>query len=292
MYRNGLEKKDFSVSDRALEAVIDDYTSEAGVRNLERTLAKLMRKAAREISETGTKKVKVTAKNLEEYLGPPIIKNDISAKKDMVGVCNGMAWTSVGGVLLPIEATVIPGTGKLLLNGSLGEVMTESAKLAITFARTLGPEYKVPEKLMTEYDIHIHAPEGAVPKDGPSAGVTMATAILSALTLRSVRHDVAMTGEITLRGRVLPIGGLREKTMAAYRNRITTVLIPRENEADLADVDPVVREAIRFIPVKTADEVFAAAICPEVAQPSETAPPVSTAAIPAPEAPERALVTS
>ncbi len=290
--RCGLTGAQVRVSKEALYTIIDHYTREAGVRTLERLIASVFRKCAARIVEDGAKSLRVTPQLAEELLGPrKFFPDDLSAK-DEVGIANGLAWTSVGGEMLQVEVSVMEGTGKLELTGQLGDVMKESAQAAVTFIRANAAKYGVSPTFYKDRDIHVHVPEGAVPKDGPSAGVTMATAILSALTLRSVRHDVAMTGEITLRGRVLPIGGLREKTMAAYRNRITTVLIPRENEADLADVDPVVREAIRFIPVKTADEVFAAAICPEVAQPSENAHPVSTAAIPAPEAPERALVTS
>ena len=220
-----------------------------------------MRKAARKLQEEpDLDQVKVGAKNLQSFLGPPMIKNEVQSRKDAVGIVNGLAWTSVGGVLLPIEALVIPGTGKLTLTGSLGEVMTESAKLAITYARTLPESFRIPAKLLTDFDIHIHAPEGAVPKDGPSAGVTMATAIVSAASGIPVNHDVAMTGEITLQGRVLAIGGLKEKLLAAFKSGIHNVLIPKGNVPDLQDVPDEVKGALNIRAVETVLDVLNAAL--------------------------------
>lgn len=199
-------------------------------------------------------------KNLEEYLGPRKFRNESQNKKDMIGLVNGLAWTSVGGEMLPIEVAVMDGTGKIELTGSLGDVMKESARTAISCIRTRADKLGISKDFYSKYDIHIHAPEGAVPKDGPSAGAAMATAITSALTNIPIRHDVAMTGEITLLGRILPIGGLREKTMAAYRAGIKTVLIPSENVCDLAEVDSVVKDSVEFLPMEKIDQVLDAAL--------------------------------
>ena len=259
--QKGLTKDNFKINNKAIYKIIDSYTREAGVRNLERKLADVMRKSAVKIVDNPDEVIKVTDKNLNEFLGTVIYSDDASSKADEVGVVNGLAWTSVGGTLLPIETAVMKGKGNITLTGSLGDVMQESAKTAITCIRCISDKYKINSDFYKECDIHIHAPEGAVPKDGPSAGVTMATAIFSALTGVAVRHDVAMTGEITLRGRVMPIGGLKEKSMAAYKNGIKTVIIPFDNIKDLDEVDISVKENVQFIPVKTITEVLKIAIC-------------------------------
>ena len=202
----------------------------------------------------------VSPKNMEELLGPRRYKRDENAKKDEIGLVNGLAWTSVGGEMLPIEVAVMDGTGKMELTGSLGDVMKESIRTAVSCIRTHAKDWGVPTDFYTKKDIHVHCPEGAVPKDGPSAGIAMVTAITSALTGIPVRHDVAMTGEVTLRGRVLPIGGLREKSMAAYRSGIHTVLFPADNVPDLSEVDAVVREAVTFVPVSHVNEVLPKAL--------------------------------
>ena len=257
---NGLTRDNFKISNKGIYAIIDSYTREAGVRNLERTLATLMRKAAVKILEDEEQVIKITDKNIGEYLGAVRYSDDFKSRDDEVGVVNGLAWTSVGGTLLPVEVAVMKGKGNLTLTGSLGDVMQESAKAAITCVRKNLDKYIVNTDFYKESDIHIHAPEGAVPKDGPSAGVTMATALFSALTKKKVRSDVAMTGEITLRGKVMPIGGLREKSMAAYKNGIKTVIIPFENIKDLEEVDPVVKENVNFVPVKNITEVLETAV--------------------------------
>lgn len=261
MEKNGLDSREFSVNDRALEEIIGKYTSEAGVRNLERTLAKLMRKAARRLAEDSElHQIRVGVKNLQEFLGPPMIHDDIAVKKDTVGAVNGLAWTSVGGVLLPVEVLLMPGSGKCILTGNLGDVMKESAQIASSYVRTLKDDYVIPEDLLTKYDIHIHAPEGAVPKDGPSAGVTLITALTSAVTGIKVDHDLAMTGEITLQGRVLAIGGLKEKLIAAYKAGISKVIIPKSNVSDLQNVPSEVKEKINIIPVERVEEVLERAL--------------------------------
>ena len=257
---NGIRRGQLRLDDEALRAIITDYTKESGVRTLERQLGKLCRRAAMRLVETGVKRIDVTAKSLREFLDTPPYAEDARSKMDQIGVVNGLAWTEVGGELLEVEAGVMDGTGKLELTGNLGQVMQESVKAAYTCLRSRAAELGIAPDFYKTKDIHVHFPEGAVPKDGPSAGIAIATAMLSALTGRAVRHDVAMTGEVTLRGRVLPIGGLREKTMAAKRSGIRTVIIPRENEKALADIDPAVREALRFITAETVDAVFAHAL--------------------------------
>lgn len=257
---HGLNGRTFKINDNALYALIDGYTREAGVRKLEQKIAALCRKAAAEIVGGEAKSLTVRETNLEKLLGPrKFVPLSIDAEAE-VGVVNGLAWTSVGGEMLRIEAAVFEGTGKLELTGSLGDVMKESAMAAVSYIRSNANKYGVDPKFYKEKDIHIHVPEGAVPKDGPSAGVTMATALLSALTQVPVNSFVAMTGEISLTGRVLPIGGLREKTMAAYRMGIKTVVIPKKNVPDLAETDEKVRAAIEFIPVEKLNEVFEVAL--------------------------------
>lgn len=257
---NGLTKDNFKINNKAIYKIIDSYTREAGVRNLERKLSAIMRKAAVKIIDNPEEIIKITEKNLNDYLGTVIYSDDSVSKVDEVGLVNGLAWTSVGGTLLPIETAIMKGSGKIQLTGSLGDVMQESAKAAITCIRCISDKYKINPDFYKENDIHIHAPEGAVPKDGPSAGITMATAIFSALTGAAVKHSVAMTGEITLRGKVMPIGGLREKSMAAFKNNIKTVIIPFDNIKDLDEVDPAVKDKLQFIPVKNLEEVLKIAI--------------------------------
>ena len=256
----GIKRKNFRMTDKAIYSVIDFYTREAGVRNLERELIAILRKAAVAILSDPETVVRVNDKNLDAYLGVKKYLDDISAKKDEVGLVNGLAWTAVGGTLLPLECVVMPGSGKIELTGSLGDVMQESAKAAITAIRTRCERYQIDADFYKNNDIHLHALEGAIPKDGPSAGVTMATALYSALTGLPVRADVAMTGEIGISGKVLPIGGLKEKSMAAYKSGVKHVIIPKENERDLADFDPEIRENITYHPVETIDEVLALAI--------------------------------
>lgn len=254
--RHGLNLRSLRISDEALRLVIDGYTREAGVRGLERAIAKICRKCARKLADGEGKSVKVAVDSLEEYLGPRKYKDDSIYQKDEIGVVNGLAWTAVGGETMPVEVAVLDGSGKLELTGSLGDVMKESARTAISYVRSRAAELRIDRDFYKNKDIHIHVPEGAVPKDGPSAGVTVATAMISALTGIAVKHDVAMTGEITLRGRVLPIGGLREKAMAAYIHSMKTVIIPKDNEPDLAEIDEVVRESLRFVPADHLDTVI------------------------------------
>ena len=244
---HGLKGTQLKIEDKALDELIQFYTKEAGVRSLERYIASLCRKAAKKIASGEAKRVTVRAKELQSWLGVKKYLPDLSSRTDQVGVVNGLAWTSVGGVLMPLEVIVLKGTGKIEVTGSLGDVMKESAKIAVSYVRSVADKYGIDPDFYKNNDIHIHAPEGAVPKDGPSAGVTMTTALVSALSGRSVRADVAMTGEITLHGRVLPIGGLREKTMAAYKAEIGTVIIPVANNPDLEEVDDAVKDAIRFV---------------------------------------------
>ncbi len=258
--RHGLSKRTLKITDAALSDVIDCYTRESGVRNLERELASICRKAAKHIVEDGVTKVTVDADDLKIFLGPKKILPETISAYDEVGVVNGMAYTQSGGDLLKVEAAVMDGTGKLELTGSLGDVMKESAHAAITYARQIAEQYGIASDFYTKKDIHIHFPEGAVPKDGPSAGITTLTAIISALSDIPVRRDVSMTGEITIRGNVLPIGGLREKTMSAYSAGVRTIIIPADNLKDLHEVDPLVRENVTFIPCRRASEVLTNAL--------------------------------
>lgn len=260
---SGIKASQFKITKNALYDLIDSYTREAGVRSLERRINDLLRKTAVHIVEDKEYKLSVTLKNIEDFLGPRKYKPETIEKENMVGVVNGLAWTAVGGTTLPIEVALLKGTGKIELTGSLGDVMKESAKIALSCARTMADKLKFDADFYQKNDIHIHAPEGAVPKDGPSAGITMTTAIISALTNRPVRKDIAMTGEITLRGRVLPIGGLKEKSMAAYRVGIKTVIIPEGNVPDLYEVDPVVKAALEFKPVSVIEQVLEVALLPE-----------------------------
>ena len=260
--RHGIPSKMLRVRDDALHALIEGYTKESGVRTLEREIASICRKACMQFAD-GAEKVTVRAEDLESLLGPVKFKPDPLSLADNVGVVNGLAWTSVGGEMLQVEVAVLDGSGKLELTGSLGDVMKESAKAAVTYVRAHAVKYGIEPDFYKSKDLHIHVPEGAVPKDGPSAGVTMTTALVSALSGRAVRGTVAMTGEVTLGGRVLAIGGLREKTMAAYRAGISTVVIPKENEPDLAEIDPKVRDLLTFVPASEMDAVLDTALVPE-----------------------------
>lgn len=254
--RHGLAADQISISKRALEKVINSYTREAGVRQLEREIGNLCRKAARIIFEENKKKVLISEKNLEKYLGKEKYTSKMANKEDEVGIVRGLAWTSVGGDTLQIEVNVMPGKGEILLTGQLGDVMKESARTGISYLRSVGKKYKIADDYFEKNDIHIHIPEGAVPKDGPSAGITMATAILSAVTNKKVRADIAMTGEITLRGRVLPIGGLKEKLLAAKKAGIKTVLVPVDNQKDVAEISAEITKGLEIIPVSSMDEVL------------------------------------
>ena len=254
--KHGLRAQNFRLDDDALQMVISCYTREAGVRSMEREIAKLCRKTAKHMSESGKKSLHFTTENLPEYLGIPPFRPEKPLETPECGVVNGLAWTSAGGEMLEVEVSAVEGTGKIVTTGNLGDVMKESAQAAITYLRSRAEVLGLPQDFHSKKDIHIHFPEGAVPKDGPSAGITTATAVFSALTGRPVAKNIAMTGEITLRGRVLAIGGLREKTMAAYRNRATLVIIPEENRKDLDDIDPLVRENLTFVLVNHMDQVL------------------------------------
>ncbi len=259
--RHGLTKKMLSINEKAIHEMIDFYTREAGVRNLERTIATLCRKAAKKIlCDDGIESIKITDKNISEFLGARKLIPDAISSEDEIGTVNGLAYTEVGGDMLKIEASILDGSGKIELTGSLGDVMKESAQIAVSYVRSIASEYSIEKDFYKTKDIHIHCPEGAVPKDGPSAGVTMTTALVSALTGIPVKRDVAMTGEITLRGNVLAIGGLKEKTMAAYSAGVKTVFIPEANMKDLPDIDPAAREALNFVPCKKISDVLDGAL--------------------------------
>ena len=254
--KNGLKPEQLKISDRALQKIISGYTREAGVRNLERRLSEIARKSAREVYESEVKCVKVTGQNVEKYLGKERYTFDQKNENDEVGIVRGLAWTSVGGDTLEIEVNVMPGKGEVQLTGQLGDVMKESAQAGLSYIRSVGEEYHIPKKFFQENDIHIHIPEGAVPKDGPSAGITMATAMLSAITQTPVRADVAMTGEITLRGRVLPIGGLKEKILAAKNAGIKTICIPKKNEKDVEEISAEIKKGLELVFVEKMQEVL------------------------------------
>lgn len=253
--KNGIKKEQLTITDSALKDIIRLYTREAGVRSLERTIGKLCRKAAREIFKDSEAAVKVTKTNLKTYLGNPKYSPEKKNDHAEVGIVRGLAWTSVGGVTLEVEVNVLPGKGELVLTGKLGDVMKESAQAALSYVRSISEEYGIDAEFYTKHDIHIHIPEGAVPKDGPSAGITMVTAMLSAITDRAVRADVAMTGEITLRGRVLPIGGLKEKLLAAKVIGIKTVCIPKDNEKDLEEISKEITDGMEIVPVERFSQV-------------------------------------
>jgi ATP-dependent Lon protease len=261
---NGLEDKNVSFSKNSVMTLIRRYTREAGVRNLEREISSVCRKLAREVlKETGKIEFRVSEKTVSKFLGPYRFRQEQVEEKDQVGMVTGLAWTQVGGVLLFIETLIMPGKGKLTVTGKLGDVMQESAQAALSYVRSRAANLMIEDKFYKEYDIHIHIPEGAIPKDGPSAGISMCTSLVSALTKRAVYRDIAMTGEITLRGRVLPIGGLKEKIIAAHRGGIKKILIPKENEKDLRDVPNSISKQLEIVPVEHMDEVLGYALIQE-----------------------------
>lgn len=263
MEHNGIRPEQLAITDKAMAKIISGYTREAGVRNLERKLGEICRKAARPLYEGEKEKIKVTEQNLEKFLGKEKYSFDKKNDTDEVGIVRGLAWTSVGGDTLEIEVNIMPGKGEFQLTGQLGDVMKESAQAGISYIRSVSEEYHIPKKFFQENDIHIHIPEGAVPKDGPSAGITMATAMLSAITKTPVRADVAMTGEITLRGRVLPIGGLKEKTLAAKNAGIKTICVPKKNEKDIDEISPEIKKGLEIVFVEQMKDVLDVAFVKE-----------------------------
>ncbi len=260
LQEHGLTDKHLRISEGTLRYTIREYTREAGVRNLEREIANICRKTAKEVVDNSDYHLTVTRSNLHKFLGPPRFRYGMAEKKNEIGVATGLAWTETGGDLLAIEVTLMKGKGKLILTGKLGDVMQESAQAALSFIRSQAETLGIQENFNENYDIHIHVPEGAIPKDGPSAGITMATAMVSALTRAPVNHQVAMTGEVTLRGRVLPVGGVKEKVLTAHRAGIKTVILPLDNQKDLAEIPNNVRRRIEFIPVEHLNEVFSRAL--------------------------------
>jgi len=279
--RHGLTRQQMKVTDGAIREIVAAYTRESGVRVLERKLAAMCRKAAMKVVSEDVKSIRITEKELHDYLGVPRYHPERQALEERVGVVNGLAWTSVGGELLEVEVNVVPGSGKVELTGNLGDVMKESAHAALSFIRSQSDRLGIPREFYKEKDLHVHFPEGAVPKDGPSAGIAITTAMVSALTGTPVRRGIAMTGEVTLRGRVLPIGGLKEKTMAALRNGIKTVIIPAENGKDLEEIDQTVRSALHFILVEQADQVLSAALLRPI--PAGEMEELTPAVLPAPK---------
>ncbi len=263
MQKNGLQDGQLSISSKALEKIIRGYTREAGVRNLERKIGEICRKAARDIYQNEKQKVKITENNLEKILGKEKYSYDLINEADEIGIVRGLAWTSVGGDTLQIEVNIMPGKGEFQLTGQLGDVMKESAQTGISYIRSVSEQYDIKKEFFQEYDIHIHIPEGAVPKDGPSAGITMATAMLSAITKSKVRKDVAMTGEITLRGRVLPIGGLKEKILAAKNAGIKTICVPKKNESDVEEISQEIKQGLELVFVENMEQVLKAALVKE-----------------------------
>ena len=260
--QHGLVNKNIHFTEDGLKTLVREYTREAGVRNLEREVANVARKIARQVAERKRFPRQITSDKVRELLGPPRFADDIRPERDEVGVATGAAWTATGGEMMIIEVNLMPGKGNLILTGQLGEVMRESAQAALTYTRSQVDVLGIPAERFEHQDIHIHMPEGAVPKDGPSAGATLATALISAFTERPIRHDVAMTGEITLRGRVLPVGGVREKALAARRAGIGTFILPRKNERDLLDIPKHLRQDVKFILVDRIEEVLEAALRP------------------------------
>lgn len=260
MKKNGLKNKELTISSKALNQIITGYTREAGVRNLERKIAQICRKSVREILEGDKKQIRVTEKNLSKYLGKVPYDVNLANEEDEIGIVRGLAWTTVGGDTLQIEVNVMPGKGKLQLTGKMGEVMQESAQIALSYVRSISNDYDIPSEYFEKHDIHLHIPEGAVPKDGPSAGVTMSTAIFSAVTKKKVRADVAMTGEVTLRGKVLPIGGLKEKLLAAKAAHIQTVLVPGKNRKDIEELDAEILEKLNIEYIDTMEQVLSFAL--------------------------------
>jgi len=272
---HGLTDKNIEITRPAVSTMINRYTSEAGVRNLERSIAGVCRKVAREVVSGRTRRMTIAPHRLDDLLGPPKFKPDEGHKESLIGVANGLAWTEVGGVLLTIEVITMPGKGNLNLTGQLGDVMQESARAALSYARSNAQALGIPVDFRDKLDLHIHIPKGAIPKDGPSAGISMALAIVSALAQRPIRSDVALTGEITLRGRVLPIGGLKEKVLAAHRIGIQTIVLPADNQPDVVDIPVDIRKRLTFKFVNTMDEVIAEALLPksEAAVSAELAEP-------------------
>jgi ATP-dependent Lon protease len=289
MEENGITSRDLHVSKTALTAIIQQYTQEAGLRQLEREIGRICRKVARKIAEGHKGGIRVSLKNVHEFLGAPKIIPEEVLKKDQIGVATGLAWTAVGGDILFIEALRMKGKGNLVLTGQLGDVMRESAQAAYSYAKSRAKELDIAEEDFNNYDLHIHIPEGAIPKDGPSAGITMATAMASALTRVAVKKNVAMTGEITLRGKVLPIGGVKEKVLAAHRFGIDTIILPKDNEKDLTELPEEVRDSMTVQFVETIDEVLLLALedsCPTEAAADE-GPPLWTT-----EQPSQGIQTS
>ena len=258
--KHGLKSEQLTISKKAIWKIARNYTKEAGVRNLERLIGQICRKTARLIMEDGKEKVTVTGKNLESFLGQEKYNYLMANKKDEVGIARGLAWTQVGGDTLQIEVNIMPGKGEFVLTGQLGDVMKESAQAGISFIRSVADQYDIKPEFFQENDIHVHIPEGAVPKDGPSAGITMATAMLSAIIDKPVRADLAMTGEITLRGRVLPIGGLKEKLLAAKYAKIKEVLVPKSNKPDIKELDEEITDGLKITFVENMNEVLERAL--------------------------------
>jgi ATP-dependent Lon protease len=273
----GLTDANITFLDEAFQTIIQRYTREAGVRNLEREIASICRKIARKVVVEGLQfSEEITAAKVTEYLGVPRFRPTLAEEKNEIGVATGLAWTEVGGEILVIEATLMPGKGKLTLTGKLGDVMQESAQAAMSYVRSKADEFNLPKNFTRTTDVHVHIPEGAIPKDGPSAGITLATALLSALGRREVRKDVAMTGEITLRGKVLPIGGVKEKVLAAHRSGLTTIIVPKDNEKDLADIPKNVLDTLNVYMVESMDEVLRIALAEPMGR---VTPAVDTAAV-------------
>jgi len=257
----GLTKDNITFTDEAVQAIIQRYTREAGVRNLERELSSVCRKVARKVVTEGNKfSEEITAEKVTQYLGVPRFRNTMAEEKNEIGIATGLAWTEVGGEILVTEATLMPGKGHLTLTGKLGDVMQESAQAAMSYVRSKAEEFGIPKEFNRKTDVHVHVPEGAIPKDGPSAGITLASALVSALTRVPLRKDVAMTGEITLRGKVLPIGGVKEKVLAAHRAGVKTIILPKDNEKDLADIPKNVLDTLDVYMVQTMDEVLKIAL--------------------------------
>ena len=261
--KNGLKKEQLKISKNAVWKIASNYTKEAGVRQLEREIGNICRKAAKEILTTGKKSVTITEKNLFKYLGKEKFTYQMANAADEIGIVRGLAWTSVGGDTLQIEVNVMPGKGEIMLTGQLGDVMKESARTGSSYIRSVSRDYQIADDFFEKHDIHVHIPERAVPKDGPSAGITMATAMLSAITEQKVRADIAMTGEVTLRGRVLPIGGLKEKLLAAKNAGIKTVLVPKKNLADVEELSQEITKGLEILPVEHMEEVLKAAFVSE-----------------------------
>ena len=259
--KNGLSKDNLTISENALHTIIHSYTREAGVRNLERKISAICRKSAREIVENKKTRVRITERNLNKYLGRERYDYIKANDEDEIGIVRGLAWTAVGGDTLQIEVNVMPGKGAINLTGQMGDVMKESAQIALTYVRSISEQYDIAEDYFEKRDIHLHIPEGAVPKDGPSAGITMATAILSAVTGRKVKASVAMTGEITLRGRVLPIGGLKEKLLAANMAGIKTVVVPEKNRKDVEELSEEITNGMKIVYASTMKDVLSTALC-------------------------------